>query len=114
MRMKYAIAGLLLAVLTTGGADAAGSNIALSEYPGPQCAKPQKPVPPQMPSDIDAPGAAAGYNLKVKQFNAAVAGYNSASADFGACMKTYVDNGDADMQRIKQKLDEAVAAANGP
>jgi len=31
---------------------------------------------------------------------------------FNACMKSYVENGDADMQRIKQKLDEAVAAAN--
>jgi hypothetical protein len=31
---------------------------------------------------------------------------------FGACMHSYVENGDADMQRIKQTLDQAVAAAN--
>jgi hypothetical protein len=50
----------------------------------------------------------------VAQYNKDIAGYNSTIADFGACMRAYVDNGNADMQRIKQKLDAAVAAANAP
>jgi hypothetical protein len=35
-------------------------------------------------------------------------------ADFNVCMKTYVDNGNADMARIKQRLDQAVLQANMP
>jgi len=90
-----------------------GSNIGLAQYPGPNCTKPQLPVQPSAKL-AEAPDAAEAnaYNAKVRQFNRDVAGYNGAMTVFNACMKSYVENGDADMQRIKQKLDEAVAAAN--
>jgi hypothetical protein len=64
---------------------------------------------------LAAPAAAqvtAGSNIKVRQYNTAVLGYNTAIKNFNDCMNGYVANGNADMQRIKQKLDEAVAAAN--
>jgi hypothetical protein len=103
-----------LAALAAGQAEAAGSNIALSDYPGPQCSKPERPVQPKPPPDENAAAAVAGYNAKVKQYNQAIAGYNSSVTAFNACMQTYIQNGNADMMRIKQRLDQAVAAANGP
>ena len=60
------------------------------------------------PATIDA------YNAQVRHFNDAVKNYNQASADFNVCMKAYVDNGNADMTRIKQRLDQAVSDANLP
>jgi hypothetical protein len=54
------------------------------------------------------------YNAKVRQFNDAAKAYNQAAADFNVCMKSYVDNGNADMARIKQRVDQAVAVANMP
>ena len=94
----------------------AQSNIALTEYPGPTCTKPQKPVQPStsQPGMDEGPSAAAAYNAKVRAFNTAVNTYNQQMTDFNACMKTYIDNGNADMTRIKQRLDAAVMQANLP
>jgi hypothetical protein len=50
----------------------------------------------------------------VKQYNQAIAGYNSGMTAFNTCMLTYIENGNADMMRIKQRLDQAVAATNAP
>ncbi|HWY62356.1 MAG TPA: hypothetical protein VNW15_10695 [Rhizomicrobium sp.] len=120
------------AVLAQAGIGAAqtaakgGSNIALSDYPGPSCTKPQAPPQPQPPQDLNGQTASAAiglkaqndaraqevYNARVGQYNKAVAIYNSAIKEFNACMQTYVDNGNADMARIKHRLDQAVAAAN--
>jgi hypothetical protein len=113
MRIMLAI---LLCVLTTTEAFAqTGSNIGLTDYPGPNCAKPQKPVGPGSPPTLDeGPAAADAYNADVRHFNDAVKAYNQAGADFNTCMKAYVDNGNADMARIKQRLDQAVMQANTP
>ena len=50
----------------------------------------------------------------MKQYNQEIAGYNSGVIAFNACMQTYIENGNADMMRIKQRLDQAVAATNAP
>jgi hypothetical protein len=107
---------ILLCLATASGAFAqAGSNIGLTDYPGPNCTKPQKPVPPgSQPTMDDGPAAADAYNAKVRQYNDAVKAYNQMGADFNICMKTYVENGNADMARIKQRLDKAVTQANTP
>ena len=114
--MPKAALSLVLALLAGSAtqAAAAGSNIALSDYPGPSCARPQAPAQPQQPSDQNAAAAVAGYNLEVKQYNQEIAGYNSGMTAFNACMQTYIENGNADMMRIKQRLDQAVAATNAP
>ena len=113
--MRTMLAGLMGVMIATGALAQTGSNIGLTDYPGPSCAKLQMPVPPGPPPGMDEGAAAVdGYNAKVRQFNNAVTGYNQAAADFSACMKTYVDNGNADMARIKQRLDLAVTQANMP
>jgi hypothetical protein len=87
-----------------------GSNIGLSQYPAPNCSKPQVPVQPAATvGDKENPDA---FNAKVRSYNKQVAGYNDAMKGFNDCMHSYVENGNADMQRIKQELDQAVAAAN--
>ena len=101
----------------------AQSNIALSQYPGPTCTRPQMPAEPNAPApqrrsragtegaDYN-PAEVEAYNKQVHDFNAAAPAFNKAVADFNACMKSYIDNGNADMQRIKLRLDQAVAEAN--
>lgn len=108
------LAGAILVLMTSPAW--AQTNIGLTEYPGPTCTKPQKPVQPSasQPGMDEGPGAAAAYNARVRAFNTAVGSYNQAMTDFNACMKTYIDNGNADMTRIKQRLDAAVALANLP
>jgi hypothetical protein len=109
------LAGLMSAMIATSALAQTGSNIGLSDYPGPKCAKPEKPVQPGAQPSMDAgPAAVDAYNAQVRHFNDAVKAYNQASADFNVCMKTYVDNGNADMARIKQRLDQAVTEANAP
>jgi hypothetical protein len=120
------------AILAQAGIGAAqtaakgGSNIALADYPGPSCTKPQAPAQPVPPEDLNEKTASAAigvqaqndaraqeaYNVRVGQYNKAVALYNSAIKEFNACMQTYVENGNADMARIKHRLDQAVADAN--
>jgi hypothetical protein len=114
--MRTFLAGFLGVIIATGPSLAqSGSNIGLTDYPGPSCAKPQKPVQPGSQPGVDqGPAAVDAYNAKVHQFNDAVKAYNQAVADFNVCMKSYVDNGNADMTRIKQRLDQAVMQANMP
>ena len=114
--MKRFLAGAIVILSVSGVSAQTGSNIGLTEYPGPTCTKPQKPVQPPatQPGMDEGPGAVDAYNASVRRFNAAVASYNQGLTDFNACMKTYVDNGNADMTRIKQRLDAAVMQANMP
>jgi hypothetical protein len=107
--MRKTIFFLAMVLATPASAQvSAGSNIGLSQYPGPDCTRPATPLAPTA-SDKANPD---GFNSKVRQYNTAVLGYNAAIKNFNDCMNFYVANGNADMQRIKQKLDEAIAAAN--
>jgi hypothetical protein len=106
--MRRMILGLMLLTAPAAAQVSAGSNIGLNQYPGPNCTRPAVPVAPSS-SDKANPD---GFNIKVRQYNTAVLGYNAAIKNFNDCMNGYVANGNADMQRIKQKLDKAVAAAN--
>jgi hypothetical protein len=113
--MKIGLAALMLTLAAGGAAAQTGSNIGLTEYPGPKCERPQKPTPPEgQPGADEGPAAVDAYNAKVRAFNTAVANYNQASKDYGACVNDYIANGNADMARIKQRLDQAVLQANMP
>ncbi len=52
------------------------------------------------------------FNKKVEVYNAKVAVFNTAMHAFNDCMKTYVDNANSDMQRIKQAVDASQPAAH--
>jgi hypothetical protein len=126
----------------------AGSNIALSDYPGPACTRPQKPVLP-MSADhskeaapfsgsrvarqetipagdaglshtgtpdadivVNSEGDKRSYNDKVEQYNKDLLAYNAGIVQFNSCIKAYMDNGNADLMRVQQKLNAVAAAVN--
>ena len=108
--MRKTILCLMLLTAPATAQIAAGSNIGLAQYPGPNCTRPVAPVPPgSVVGDKENPDA---FNARVRHYNGDVAAYNIAIKAFNDCMHSYVENGNADMQRIKQTLDAAVAAAN--
>jgi hypothetical protein len=92
----------------------AGSNIGLAQYPAPGCTRPQ-PVDAQKPAPLPenyTDDQAKVYNRRVDAFNAQMRAYNAQMATYGGCIQTYVANGNADMRRIRDALDAAVATAN--
>lgn len=112
--MKRILPALLLTALPAL-AQTPGSNIGLNQYPAPGCTKPQavdesqKPRPlPEKYSDDQA----IAYNKQVDTYNARMRAFNEQSSTFGACINTYMANGNADLRRIQEALNNAVAAAN--
>ena len=96
----------------------AGTNFpALTDYPAPNCAKPgDKPV---MAKDAPRVVSAGGVSFTtgahdVKDYNKQIAAYNAALAAYTVCMNVYVDNGQADMNAIRDKVNQAVAAGKIP
>jgi hypothetical protein len=108
--MRKTILCLMLLAAPATAQIVGGSNIALAQYPGPSCTRPVVPVQPGVVvGDKENPDA---FNARVRRYNSDVAAYNIAIKAFNDCMHSYIENGNADMQRIKQTLDAAVAAAN--
>jgi hypothetical protein len=97
---------------------AGGGNMPAGFYPGSPCIQPVPPENPAAARDREAalrrrvrslpddPRAAA-YNLHVKTFNTQVITFN-------ACIKTYMDNAQRDIQQIQSIVQAAVADANAP
>ena len=112
---KLALLALLIAV---PGAVQAGTNFPpLKDYPGPDCAKPgDKPVMAKdAPKVVDAGGVSITTGARdVKGYNERVAAYNTALAAYTRCMDAYVDNAQADMNAIRDKVNQAVAAGKVP
>lgn len=112
--MKRSSAALFLLLVATPAL--AQSNIGLSAYPAPKCDKPAaidpalKPAPPPNNPSNDQ---AEAYNAKVQKFNTAMRARNEQVKVFDACMQAYVAAGNADLKRITDAVNEAVAAANG-
>jgi hypothetical protein len=80
------------------------SNMPPNFYPAPLCEKPDKKRLGGAPGVQDQ-SAMAAYNLKVKAFN-------DKAAAFNACIKTYVDNAQNDINTIQAIVHAAVADAN--
>jgi hypothetical protein len=109
--MRKTIFCLMMLVAPATAQMSGGSNIGLAQYPAPICTRPQNAgEPPQRPASATDKDAVNIYNARVKQYNGDITGYNAAIQAFNDCMHSYVENGNADMQRIKQALDAAVTA----
>jgi hypothetical protein len=110
--MKRFLFAVLLVAAPAHAQAPAGSNINLSQYPASTCVKPApvdpaaKPVPPQdRLNDLQA----IAFNKKVDAYNAQMRAYNEQSVAYGNCINTYIANGNADMRRIRDALDAALA-----
>ena len=112
-------AAVLALLLTQPGTALAGTNFpALSEYPAPNCAKPgDKPAMAHDAPKVVQAGGGLTFNTgtrDVKGYNERVAAYNTALAAYTACMNAYVDNAQADMNTIRDKVNQATAAGKEP
>ena len=96
----------LLALLVSTPAlaqPAPGSNMPPGFYPHSPCVNPG--APPKGATGVQDEQAALAYNLRVKMFNGKAAAFN-------ACIKTYVDNAQRDIEQIQAVVHAAVAEAN--
>jgi hypothetical protein len=101
------------------GAGWAGTNFpALADYPAPACVKPgDKPVMAKDAPKIVPAGGGLNFTTgsrDVKGYNDQVAAYNTALAVYTRCMDAYVDNAQADMNAIRDKVNKAVADGKAP
>ncbi len=78
------------------------SNLSDGHYPAMQC---EKPVKPFTPMSLTNASDAALYRVTVER-------YNQNAQAYTACVNTYLETATADVQRIQQQMDAAVAAAN--
>lgn len=107
--LAFAAAGWLL----TASAHAQGDiNATVSDYPDPQCHRPEvKLIKPGYAhtSNIEDAGPAGSYNQKVKL-------YNRQAQDYDACMHAYIDNANAELKRVQadanQRIHQITDAAN--
>ena len=114
--MKHGAIAIILLLSAT--AASAGTNFpALANYPGPNCAKPgAKPELPPVTSSTVQSGSVTVTNTgrNVKKYNKQVTQYNDALHAYTACMNAYVANGQADMDMIRDKVNQAVAEGKVP
>jgi len=115
--MKRGIIALILTAAAPGVA-AAGTNFpSLADYPAPSCVRPgDKPV---LVRDAPRVVSAGGLNVttgakNTKDYNKQVDQYNAALQAYTACMNAYVDNAQADMNAIRDKVNKAVEQGKVP
>jgi hypothetical protein len=115
--MKHGIIALLFAASLPGAAIAGTNFPPLSDYPSPNCAKPgDKPVMARdVPHVVNAGGVSITTGAKdTKDYNKQVDHYNAALQAYTVCMNAYVDNGQADMNAIRDKVNKAVEQGKVP
>ena len=110
---------IFAAILAASSAMAvAGTNFPpLADYPAPGCVKPgDKPtLPVATPKAVSAGGVTINTGARdVKDYNKQVAQYNVALQDYTACMNAYVANAQADMDAIRNRVNQAVAQGKIP
>ena len=83
-----------------------GSNIAETfDYPSHSCTKPARSTRLFKPMGI-------ANTYEIEQYNSEVKNYNANYEKYIECIKQYIDNANRDMERIREKANEAVAEAN--
>ena len=109
---------LALAIMAPSVAQAGTNFPALKDYPAPDCVKPgDKPVMTKdEPREIPGGGSLtfSTGQPNVKDYNEQVAAYNDALGAYTRCMDAYVDNAQADMNAIRDKVNAAVATGKAP
>ncbi len=106
--MKLLVSILALAAMscppTLNAQAQANMDGATSEYPDPDCARPDlkliKPVYTHE-GNIDDSGPVGSYNQKVKL-------YNRQAQDYDACMHAYIDAANAELKRVQTDANERI------
>jgi hypothetical protein len=96
---------IMLTIYLPSGAEAmvlGGSNFPMLGYPDPECTKPvDRPI---RPLDLGDPEEVDFYNSQVVE-------YNSEVHEYIDCIRAYIDNSNNDIERIKEKIQQAVDEA---
>ena len=80
-----------------------GSNLGVFGYPSHECSAPySKPTKPYSFSS----------QWEVDQYNSEVENYNYELGESMSCIREYVDNAKNDIERVKEKANEAINEAN--
>lgn len=90
---------LLLAAAPAGAVVYGGSNFGSYNYPSHNCGL--APMLPQRPYDMTSVRDVEAYNRRVDA-------YNTQMRSFSECIDAYVSAADKDMQRIRDKANEAI------
>jgi hypothetical protein len=105
MRWLLTAISMALPVAAWAQTPAAGhGNMPPNFYPAPSCEKPDKKRIGGAPGVQDQ-NAMRAYNYKIKVFN-------DKAAAFNACIKTYVDGAQNDINTVQAVVHAAVVAAN--
>ncbi len=102
-RISIIVLGLLLTCTSAGAIVFGGSNLGFMGYPSHTCGF--KPTKPFKPSSFT-------YNWEIDNYNMEVESYNSRQHEFISCLQEYLDNAKNDIERIQEKMNEAVDVAN--
>jgi len=104
--MRWLLIVFLAALPVAAQAQTMGGNMAPDFYPHPACVKPDKTGLNSAPG-VQNQDAMRAYNYKVKRFN-------ENAAAFSACIKTYIDKAQNDINTIQAIVHAAVTDANAP
>ena len=81
-----------------------GSNLGIFGYPDHECYKPSKPYEPY---SFDSQYEIDSYNAQVRDYNYNIETYIS-------CIEEYLDSAKNDIERIREKMNDAIEEANSP
>jgi hypothetical protein len=102
MRKILAIALFMVVPVTVFAIVIGGSNLGMFGYSSHDCTKPTKPYKPYSFSD----------QWQIDSYNSEVDLYNSERERYVSCIKEYVENANNDIERIKEKAQEAINEVN--
>jgi hypothetical protein len=78
-----------------------GSNFGMFGYPSADCRKPDKPRRPFSPAS----------EWEIDRYNGDVQTYNDEIEGYIRCVREYVENGQNDIKRVREKMQEAIDRA---
>ena len=90
-------------IAATGTGAMAGSNLPDGLYPDPACG--ERPEVPERPEKFETEDAITAYNVKVDA-------HNTAMERLVECVREYVANAAADIERIRRRSQEAIDRLN--
>jgi hypothetical protein len=101
MRKFVTAASLAMLMAPAGAVVFGGSNLGVFGYPEADCRRPEPPTRPFQPTS----------QWEIDTYNSEVDSYNNDLRQFIACTREYLDNAQADIKRVQERMQEAIDRA---